>query len=93
MCVGSGGLLGARKRVEGCMVLGGGGGRAGRDTHLAKLADLFAEATYAGERGAAWVFETHFVDHRVHLAWEDAHDGQRGHVEADARPGLEFVCW
>lgn len=61
-------------------------------THLAQLADLFAEAADAGESSTAWVFETHFVHHRVYLSWEDAHDGQGGHVETDACPGLEFVC-
>jgi hypothetical protein len=62
------------------------------NTHLAQLAHLLAEAADAGKSGTAGVLEAHFVYHRVDLSWEDAHDGEGGHVEADACPGLEFVC-
>ena len=60
--------------------------------HLAKLAHLLAETTNASEGSTTRVFEAHFVYHGIHLSWEDAHDGEGGHVEADACPGLEFVC-
>ena len=61
-------------------------------THLTQLAHLLTETANASEGSTAWVFQAHFVHHGVYLPWEDAHDGEGGHVEADACPGLEFVC-
>jgi hypothetical protein len=61
-------------------------------TYLAQLAHLLAETANAGESSTAWVFEAHFVYHGVHLPWEDAHDGEGRHVEANACASLEFVC-
>jgi hypothetical protein len=61
-------------------------------TNFAQLAYLLAQATDAGERGTTWVFEAHFIHHGVYLSWEDAHDGERSHVETDACPRLEFMC-
>ena len=61
-------------------------------THLTQLAHLLAESTNACEGSTAWVLQAHFVYHGVYFSWEDAHDGEGGHVQADARPGLEFIC-
>lgn len=61
-------------------------------THLTQLAHLLAKTTDTCKGSTAWVFEAHFVHHRIYFSWEDAHNSEGGHVEAHACPGLQFVC-
>jgi hypothetical protein len=62
-------------------------------TYLSQLADLLPEPADAGERRVSRVFEAHLVHHRVNLPRKDAHNGEGGHVEADANACLQLRSW
>ncbi len=62
---------------------------------LPQLADLLVEAADVGEGGALAgpvLGALHVEDGGIDLAGQDAHDGQRRHVQSDADAGLELVA-
>ena len=60
------------------------------ETYLAQLADLLSETTNTGEACSSWVLQAHLVYKRVDFSWENAHDGEGGHVKTNTRAHLEL---
>ena len=58
--------------------------------HLSQFSHLLLQTTDAGKGRSSWVLQGHLVHRWVDFSWEDAHDGQGGHVEADACVGFKF---
>ena len=57
---------------------------------LAQLADLLLETSDFGVAHVARILVRHVVDERIDLAWQIAHNSERGHVECDTRAGLQL---
>lgn len=58
--------------------------------YLSEFAHLLAQTANTCKRSPSRVLETHLVHHGVDFSGQDAHDGERGHVEADAGACFEL---